>query len=330
MEKLEQKSFQLELAEQYGDIIYKDNKTLAKLSWLRSWEKNPRVTEKSQLKKLKAQIEELGVYKPLVIYLEKDNGTILGGNQRYKILKELQKEYQEKGSDKYDYVWVSVVNAESDVDKLKYAISDNFSAGSYSREKLREVLKADQASLFSEYQIEFEQKQEIEDLINDLAKSDEQIKLEGLKKSLKEAGVDQDIIEDVAEMTVYGGDKINSDYNEEKIIGTGAIEFNNKKIFVMKLVFAEEQEELYKLLLDKFEKAKEIFKENDGELYQRIISVYGKGKGDVLVKTLHLLESLPSDEEFKKWKEERVELHKEEEKKDEELKGYFIGRDKLL
>lgn len=330
MEKLEQKNLLLEIAEQNGEIIYKENKTLAKLSWLRSWDKNPRVTEKTQLDKLKAQIEELGVYKPLVIYLEKNNGTILGGNQRYKILKELQKEYQEKGITKYDYVWVSVVNAESDVDKLKYAISDNFSAGTYSREKLREVLKADQASLFSQYQIEFEEKQEIEDLISDLAKSDEQIKLEGLKKSLKEAGVDQDIIEDVAEMTVYGSEKINSDYKEEKIIGTGAIEFNNKKIFVMKLVFAEEQEELYKLLLNKFENAKNIFKESDGELYQRLVSVYGKGKGDVLVKTLHLLESIPSDEEFKKWKEERAEFHKEEEKKDEELKGYFIGRDKLL
>lgn len=328
MEKPEQKNLLLEIAEQNGEIIYKDNKTMAKLSWLRSWDKNPRVTDKTQLEKLKSQIEELGVYKPLVIYLEKDNGTILGGNQRYKILKELQKEHQAKGSDKYDFVWVSVVNAESDVDKLKYAISDNFSAGKYSREKLREVLKVDQASLFSQYQIEFSEKQEIDELINDLSKSDEQIKLEGLRSSLKEAGVDEDIIEDVSGMTCYG--KMNSDYKEERIIGTGAIEFKDRKIFVIKLVFGESEEELYKLLLDKYNSAKEIFKETEGDLFQRLVSVYGKGKGDVLVKTLHLLENLPSDEEFKKWKEERVELHKLEDKKADDLSDYYLGRDRLF
>lgn len=328
MEKPEQKNFLLELAEQYGDIIQKDNKTMAKLSWLRSWDRNPRITEKSQLEKLKSQIEELGVYKPLVIYLEKDNGTILGGNQRYKILQELQKEYQAKGSDKYDYVWVSVVNAESDVDKLKYAISDNFSAGKYSREKLREVLKADQASLFSQYQIEFSEKQEIEDLINDLAKSDEQIKLEGLRNSLKEAGVDEDIIDDVSDMTCYG--KINSEYSEKKIMGTGAIEFNNKKIFVMKLIFAEENEEVYNQLLKVFNGAKNIFQEEQGDLYQRIISAYGRYRGDVLVKTLYFLQNLPKEEFFKKFQEEREEIEKERERKTEELSGFFKGRDKLL
>ena len=93
MEKLEQNSFLLELAEGSKEIIYKDNKTLAKLDWLRPWKKNPRDAGKKDLEKLEAQIEELGVYKPLIVYLEKDNATILGGNQRYKILKSLREKY---------------------------------------------------------------------------------------------------------------------------------------------------------------------------------------------------------------------------------------------
>lgn len=330
MEKLEQKNLLLEIAEQNGEIIYKDNKTMAKLSWLRSWEKNPRVADKKDLEKLESQIEELGVYKPLIIYLEKDNGTILGGNQRFKILKSLREKYAKDGSDKYEYVWVSVVNADNDIEKLKYAISDNFSAGKYSREKLREVLKADQASLFQQYQIEFNEKQEIEDLIDDLAKSDNQIKLEGLRKNLKEAGVSEDIIDDVAMMSTYNSNEIDDKFSEQKIIGTGAIQFNDKKIFVMKLIFAEENEELYNQLLNVFNGAKNIFQEEQGDLYQRIISAYGRGRGDVLVKSLYFLQNLPKEEFFKKFQEEREEIEKERERKTEELSGFFKGRDKLF
>lgn len=130
--KPEQKNFLLEVAEQNGEIIYRENKTMAKLSWLKSWEKNPRMVEKSDLTKLQSQIEELGLYKPLVVYLEKDNATILGGNQRFRILQELNKKFQAKGDNRYEYVWVSVVNADNDIEKIKYALSDNFSAGQYS------------------------------------------------------------------------------------------------------------------------------------------------------------------------------------------------------
>ena len=319
MEKPEQTNLLLEIAEQNKEIIYQDNKTLAKLSWLKAWEKNPRTVEKKDLAKLEAQIEELGVYKPLIVYIEKDNATILGGNQRFKILKSLREKYAKDGSDKYEYVWVSVVNADNDIDKIKYAISDNFSAGQYSRDKLKEILNVEQGNLFADYELEFSQKQEIEDFISSMEKPENEIKLDYLAKNLKEAGIDEDIINDIRQMSNYGEQNINSEFNPQKIIGCGAIQFNDRKIFVLKLVFGDKEEELYNTLLGRFKEAVEIFKDQDGDLYQRLISTYGRGTGDVLVKTLHLLKSLPTDEQFKEWK-------KGEEKKDEES----VAHDKAI
>lgn len=307
MQNPNQKSFLLELAEDRKEIIYKDNKTLAKLSWLKSWDKNPRTIEKKDLNKLESQIEELGVYKPLIVYLEKDNATILGGNQRFKILSELRKKYEAKGSDKYSYVWVSVVNAENDVEKIKYALSDNFSAGQYSREKLKDILKVDQGNLFSSYELDFGEKQEIEEFIESMAKPEDVLKKEVLAKNLKNAGIEEDIIEDVLEMSNYGKQVIDCNFNPQKLIGTGAIEFKDRKIFVLKLVFGEEEEEMYNLLLKTSKDALDIFKENEGDLYQNLISIYGRGKGDVLVKTIHLLKNLPNSEEFKEWKNSKIE-----------------------
>ena len=318
MEKLEQKNLLLEIAEERKEIIYKDNKTLAKLSWLRSWEKNPREADKKDLNKLKSQIEELGVYKPLVVYLEKDNATILGGNQRFKILNELRKEYEAKGNDKYSYVWVSVVNAENDVDKLKYALSDNFSAGHYTREKLKEVIKLDQASLFSQYDLDFGERQEIEEFIDSMSKTEEQLKSENLSKQLKNAGIDEEVISDVICMSNYG--KVENNYDQKNIIGTGAIEFKDRKIFVMKLVFGEENEPIYKELLEIYKDAAKLFKEENGDLYQRLISKYSKGTGDVLIKTLYLLQNLPGKEFISKLKEK---AEKEEEEKKEEINKYI-------
>lgn len=331
MQTPNQKNLLLEIAEDQKEIIYKENKTLAKLSWLRSWDKNPRTAEKKDLSKLKAQIEELGVYKPLVVYLEKDNATILGGNQRYKILKELRKEYEAKGSDKYEYVWVSVVNAENDVEKLKYALSDNFSAGTYSREKLKEIINAEQGNLFSDYQLEFGDKQEIEDFISSIEKTEEEIKLDNISKNLKEVGIEEDIINDIREMSNCGKQKIDSNYNPQKIVGTGAIEFKDRKIFVMKLVFGSKEEELYNTLLGIFKGGANIFKEQEGELYQRLISVYGKGTGDVLVKTLYLLQNIPYNKAFIDWKIEKEKERQKSIEHDEAMEEYFsTGRETLI
>ena len=95
-----------------------DGKILAKLNDLRLWPKNPRIAEDKDLERLKKQIKELGVYKPLLVT---PDGEILGGNMRFKMLKELVKE----DPIKYEFVWVSVVDAWTDSERLKYALSDN-------------------------------------------------------------------------------------------------------------------------------------------------------------------------------------------------------------
>ena len=301
----------LDIAEQQGDIIYSENKTLARLSWLRGWNKNPRDAAKQDLAKLENQIESLGVYKPLVIYLEKDNGTVLGGNQRHRVLKELRKKYEAKGSDKYEYVWVSVVNAESDVDKIKYALSDNFSAGQYTREKLKELLKVDQPGLFADYQLETHEAESVQSFINNMAKTEEDLKLENLDKTLKSCGVPEDMIEDIKDMTTI--QKASGKYNEQNLVGCGVKEFKDKKVFVMKLIFGEEQEELYKELMDKFDQVRDIFSALNGDLYERIVKVYGASTGDCIVKTMGLLATLPGSDKVKEWQENLVNEAKKKE-----------------
>lgn len=80
-----------------------DGKVVASIKDLIPWAKNPRRVEDKDLSRLEKQILQLGVYKPLLVT---PNGTILGGNQRYKALKKLHAE--EKIG---EFIWVSEVDA---------------------------------------------------------------------------------------------------------------------------------------------------------------------------------------------------------------------------
>jgi len=205
MEKINQKNLLLEIAEQNGEIKYSDNKTLAKLEWLRLWEKNPKIVFDKDLSRLEKQVEELGIYKPLIIYLEKDNAVILGGNQRYKVLTKLRKKYQEKNSSKYEYVWVSVVNAESDVDKIKYALSDNEQIGKYTRDQLHKVLEPflEQPNLFQNYNIEMTDSESINEFIDDLALDERDLQSKDVERKLKKLGINDETINMISSMVRY-------------------------------------------------------------------------------------------------------------------------------
>lgn len=97
---------------------------------VRPWMENPRDITTEDFKRLKAQIEELGVYKPLVVYEDTPGSyVVLGGNMRLRALQEL----------KFTTVDVSVVTVTSEADKLKYNFSDNDGAGRYNREKVAEL-----------------------------------------------------------------------------------------------------------------------------------------------------------------------------------------------
>ena len=219
MENVKQKNFLLEIAEQQGDIIYKDNKTLAKLSWLKPWEKNPKLSEAKDLKRLENQIETLGIYKPLVVYLEKNNATILGGNQRYKVLKTLNEKYTQKKQDKYGWVWVSVVNADNDYDKMKYALSDNEQIGKYDREKLKELLEVQmkQGNLLSDYSVDFGEGKTLDKLIDDLNLTEQEMQFKNIKRQLTTMGINDETIKALETMTTFN--KINENLADVDIKG---------------------------------------------------------------------------------------------------------------
>ena len=94
------------------------------------WEKNPRGIKKVDFERLKRQIERLSVYKPLVCIEENGKYITLGGNMRIRALKEL-------GHKEVD---VSIVQAETEKQKIEYALSDNDRAGYYEEDKLTELV----------------------------------------------------------------------------------------------------------------------------------------------------------------------------------------------
>jgi len=99
-----------------------------KIEELFNWDKNPRTLSKERFAELKAQIQKLGVYKPLIIT---EQGEVLGGNMRLRALKDLG----------VKNVWVSVVKADNDDSKLEYALSDNDNVGQYHELELSELLQ---------------------------------------------------------------------------------------------------------------------------------------------------------------------------------------------
>lgn len=104
-------------------LEYRDTATLY------SWSDNPRTITAKDLERVMAQIKRFGQYKPLIIT---DDGEVLGGNARLKV-------YTEMGVDK---VWVSVVDAETEAEKLSYALSDNDVVGRYDEALVKDLLTA--------------------------------------------------------------------------------------------------------------------------------------------------------------------------------------------
>jgi len=173
-----------------------EGKTLALLSDLRLWPKNPRIADDKNFEKLKRQIIELGIYKPLLIT---EDGEILGGNQRFKIFKELVEINKD-----YEWVWVSILhNCWTDEDRLKYAVSDNFSAGEYTREKLAELINIDQPSLLDGYGFTFTDKKTISDFIGELAMTENEVKFKTVEKNLTELGINEETIDIIKTMAQF-------------------------------------------------------------------------------------------------------------------------------
>jgi len=94
------------------------------------WEKNPRNIRTKDFERLKKQIQELGVYKPLICIRENGKYITLGGNMRLRALVSLN----------FKEVDVSLVDAPDEATRIKYALSDNDRAGEYDDQALAELL----------------------------------------------------------------------------------------------------------------------------------------------------------------------------------------------
>jgi len=97
---------------------------------VKPWAENPRGIKTKDYERLKRQILELGVYKPLLAVKENGHYIVLGGNMRIRALKEIGiKEIE-----------ISIVQAKTKAQKIKYALSDNDRAGFYEEQALAELI----------------------------------------------------------------------------------------------------------------------------------------------------------------------------------------------
>lgn len=147
---------------------------LIEIKSLKEYDRNPRNITEEGMNRLKKQITKLGQYKPLIVT---SDGIILGGNMRYKALKEL-------GIEK---VWVSIVKPKDENQMLEYSFSDNDRAGFYD-EGLLEKLLPDFSIDWSDYAVDLLEPTLISDIINNPIESFDQknkeVDTEGLEKDL--------------------------------------------------------------------------------------------------------------------------------------------------
>lgn len=127
---------------------------------VQNWEENPRNIKTKDFERLKRQIKELGVYKPMIACPENGGYTVLGGNMRLRALKELG----------IREVEISIVHPKSKAEKIKYALSDNDRAGEYEEEKLAELVypHIDEIEL-EDYKIDVGEPVDLKNLIGDFA-----------------------------------------------------------------------------------------------------------------------------------------------------------------
>lgn len=124
------------------------------------WEKNPRNIKTKDFERLKKQIKELGVYKPLICVQENGKYTTLGGNMRLRALREM-------GIQEID---ISIIKAETEAEKIKYALSDNDRAGEYMEDELAELVYPHKDEIgLEDFKIDLGEPVDLQNLIEDYA-----------------------------------------------------------------------------------------------------------------------------------------------------------------
>lgn len=111
------------------------------------WDKNPRGFKQAEFDRLKRQIQELGVFKPLLCFEEGGKYFVLGGNLRLRA-------YRELGLAEVDLV---IVDPKTEAEKIKYNLADNDRSGFYEKEKLAELIFPHMEKIqLSDYKIDLE------------------------------------------------------------------------------------------------------------------------------------------------------------------------------
>lgn len=152
------------------DTFSNHDKLYTKLANLKPWDKNPRSIKELDFERLKKQILKLSQYKPNLVT---DDGTVLGGNMRTRAYQYILKEYKTDGVDamskRYGLpkdrieevvadiergIWISVVDAKTDAEKMEYALSDNDRAGFYDDDMLANIMPEFEDVDWSNYAID--------------------------------------------------------------------------------------------------------------------------------------------------------------------------------
>jgi len=150
-------------------------KKIVPISQVVIWEKNPRVSTKAAMKRLKNQILDLGLYKPLVCCKEDGKYIVLDGNQRYQILKGL----------KQTHVEISLVKAETEARKIQYALSGNDLIGQTEDQLMAELIFPYVKEIpLEDYNIDRGESMKLSKMMNDFAPGgiEEQARLEKMAK----------------------------------------------------------------------------------------------------------------------------------------------------
>ena len=103
---------------------------IVSISKVSVWDDNPRNIRKDDFERLKKQITELGIYKPLIAFPENGGYTVLGGNMRLLALNSLG----------IKEVEISIVHPKTKAEKIKYSLSDNDRVGEYQEDALIELI----------------------------------------------------------------------------------------------------------------------------------------------------------------------------------------------
>lgn len=109
------------------DTTTRDDKTYAELDDLELWDDNPRSTHDADLERLQDHLQQLGQFKPMLCT---PDGTVIGGNQRLKAMREME----------WDEAWVAVIEPDDEDEMMEIAMADNDRAGYYDEERMADLL----------------------------------------------------------------------------------------------------------------------------------------------------------------------------------------------